>query len=166
MGLTCAVRVALISTAWHGTGAQHMSTDWHNSCSTNSMASKGWFSYRSAQILKFTQLWEHKQKDFMWVRLPIFDGLDYTSLFSFWTTPLLLKILVFVGLKLSSSSESSRDADWKEVIQLSLQFQKGMELRWGFDTNISSPSLCQRAQSWKNPQVRWVWVLAGLECGQ
>lgn len=79
--------------------------------------------------------------------------------------PSLLKIsidliLAFNELKLSSSNEGSREAEWKEVIQLSLQFQKGMELRWGFDTNTSLSS--SESIILENFSVKGVSVLACL----
>lgn len=132
MDLTC--RVALIPAAWHGAGVQQILTDWHNSYPINSMASQGWFSDGSAIPSRAPGSGNINKRP-LYMRLPILSGLDYTSLFPFWNSILLFKRkkqLVFDGLKLSSFNEGSRDADWKDAVQLSLQFRK----EWSWDRDL------------------------------
>lgn len=135
------VLAALVSTAWNVAGILQTSTDWHNIQSFNSMASRGWLSYRSVRIFMFSQL-SYKWKAFIEERLPIPNGLDYLSLFFFLLylyLPLLKihtnPILTSDGLKLSCSIEDPRSGEWKEVVQLNFRFQKGWFLGWRLGTS-------------------------------
>lgn len=137
--------VALIPAAWHGADVQQILTDWHNSHPINSMASQGWFSYGSATPSRSPGSGNINKRP-SYVRLPILSGLDYTSLFPFWISILLLKkkkscVWWIKTFKFQWGLQRCRLKGSNTAHNCKLTIQKGMELRYRFDTNISSPSL-------------------------